>query len=201
MVPTRVADRSLARERFAATPAAERFDVAIVAASATDDDAATARPRAARSAGDAGVFVIALLDIGERIARRVGRRPAAGLRRRRRRPIKQSRLYDALAGIQAERGPAEAADAEAPPGALAGLQVLIAEDNPVNQQVLLRQVQRLGIVAEAVDNGQEALDALERAQLRRGPDGLPDAGDGRLRGDPRDPRARARAGGGCRSSR
>ena len=38
--------------------------------------------------------------------------------------------------------------------------MLIAEDNPVNQQVLPRQVQRLGLVADAVDNGQEALDAL-----------------------------------------
>ena len=65
----------------------------------------------------------------------------------------------------------------------------------------MRQVQRLGIVADAVDNGQEVLDALERAQLRRGADGLPDAGHGRLRRDARDPRARGREGGrGCRSS-
>ena len=48
------------------------------------------------------------------------------------------------------------------PGELAGLRVLIAEDNPVNQQVLLRQVARLGIAAEAVDNGREVITALER---------------------------------------
>ena len=41
-----------------------------------------------------------------------------------------------------------------------------------------------------------ALEAVDRAgarPLRRGPDGLPDAGDGRLRGDAADPRRRAGA--------
>ena len=69
--------------------------------------------------------------------------------------------------------------------------MLIAEDNPVNQQVLLRQVQRLGIIAEAVDNGAGGARRARAGHLRRGADGLPDAGDGRLRGDARDPRARA----------
>ena len=40
-------------------------------------------------------------------------------------------------------------------------------------------------------NGLEALDALEGGGLRRRPDGRPDAGDGRPRGDPPDPRSLA----------
>ena len=163
MVPTRVAERASARERFAATPATDRFDVAIVAASSHDDDAAQLARTLHAQAGEPGVFVIGLVDAGERLGDASERTPSeydavVG------RPVKQSRLYDALAGIQAERGPSEAPTAEEPPGLLEGLHVLIAEDNPVNQQVLLRQVQRLGIVADAVDNGQEALDALEHTR-------------------------------------
>ncbi len=43
---------------------------------------------------------------------------------------------------------------------LSGLKVLIAEDNPVNQNVLLAQFSQLGLHPEIVDNGQLALDTL-----------------------------------------
>jgi len=43
---------------------------------------------------------------------------------------------------------------------LRGLRILIAEDNPVNQQVLTRQASRLGLVVNAVENGEAALAAL-----------------------------------------
>jgi two-component system sensor histidine kinase/response regulator len=159
MVTTRSADAETGLERFAAAPAMERFDVVIAAASALDGDARALARGLRERAGEDAVFLIALVDIGERLGEAdptakpvfdavVGR------------PVKQSRLYEALAGVQSELGPhgqAEASDADSD---LRGLRVLIAEDNPVNQEVLLRQVQRLGLVAEAVNNGQEALDAL-----------------------------------------
>jgi two-component system, sensor histidine kinase and response regulator len=159
MVTTRRADAESGLERFAAAPPTERFDVVIAAASALDGDARALARELRGRAGEDPVFLIALVDIGERLREAdstatpifdavVGR------------PIKQSRLYDALAGVQSELGPhghAEAPDAD---GDFRGLRVLIAEDNPVNQEVLLRQVQRLGLVADAVNNGQEALDAL-----------------------------------------
>jgi PAS domain S-box-containing protein len=156
MVATRVsADGAL--ERFGATASGEGFDVAIIAASPQAGDAQELVRELRARAGDQGLFVIGLLDVGERIAE--GNGNGGGFDAAVGKPIKQSRLYDALAGIQAERSPVEAEE-DVESGSLVGLQVLIAEDNPVNQQVLLRQAQRLGLVAEAVDNGQAALDAL-----------------------------------------
>jgi CheY-like chemotaxis protein len=155
MVATRVSDAAGALERFDNT--GEAFDVAIVSASPRNPEAEELARQLRARAGDQDLFVIALLDIGERVAERNGE--DGGFDATVGKPIKQSRLYDALAGIQAERSPVEA-QSEVETGALSGLQALIAEDNPVNQQVLLRQVQRLGLVAEAVDNGQAALDAL-----------------------------------------
>ncbi|HEX2066975.1 MAG TPA: ATP-binding protein, partial [Candidatus Thermoplasmatota archaeon] len=43
-----------------------------------------------------------------------------------------------------------------------GLAVLLAEDNPVNQRVALRMLERLGLAADVAGNGEEAVDAVQR---------------------------------------
>jgi CheY-like chemotaxis protein len=48
---------------------------------------------------------------------------------------------------------------------LSSVRILVAEDNPVNQEVALGQLSSLGYHAEAVENGQELLTALERAPV------------------------------------
>jgi len=156
VVTTRVADAAAGRERFVAAAASERFDVAILAAGASRDDASELARELRRDAGDEGVFLIALLEIGERLALADGERTFDAVVGT---PIKQARLRDALAGVRSQPDPQPSGQKGAP-GDLTGLRVLIAEDNPVNQQVLLRQVGRLGLIADAVNNGQEVLDAL-----------------------------------------
>jgi PAS domain S-box-containing protein len=42
-----------------------------------------------------------------------------------------------------------------------GLRVLVAEDNPVNQKVILRMLDRAGVQAELAENGREAVEAAE----------------------------------------
>jgi len=81
-------------------------------------------------------------------------------------PLKQSYLYEAIAerlGVSVTR------DCSLfPPGdndkdqfkSLAGKQVLVVEDNPVNQMVTSQLLTRVGILVDIAGNGQEALAAL-----------------------------------------
>ena len=73
--------------------------------------------------------------------------------------------------------------------------VLVAEDSQINQIVAARALERCGCRVEVVGDGREALEALAARALRRGADGLPDAGHGRLRGDRRAAPPRGRRAG------
>jgi PAS domain S-box-containing protein len=83
-------------------------------------------------------------------------------------PVKQSQLYDCLVTVlSAQAVPASAREpvlvtrhtlSEA---ARRNVHILLAEDNPTNQQVALRILEKMGYNAVAVANGQEVLQALE----------------------------------------
>ena len=87
-------------------------------------------------------------------------------------PVKQSKLYDALATVMSnsddDAPDALTANASSPstsaaPSASRGnARILVAEDNPVNQKVILRQLAKMGYAADAVANGLEVLDSLTR---------------------------------------
>ena len=157
MVATAVADVSAGLERLAGAPASERFDAVIVSGSLIEGDGQALAHRLRDGAGEHAAFLIELQDIGER---RVETQAPASFDAVVGKPVRQARLREALATIGSAPGPVAVDELPKSSAALAGLRVLIAEDNQVNQQVLLRQVQRLGFVADAVNNGQEVLEAL-----------------------------------------
>jgi PAS domain S-box-containing protein len=80
-------------------------------------------------------------------------------------PVKQSELWDAI--VTALHVPVHAKTApsalrERALGATRALQILVAEDNPVNQQLALHLLERRGHSATVAENGREALAAIEK---------------------------------------
>ena len=119
----------------------------------------------------AGTRLIALTPLGHALTGK--KMQAAGIDASLSKPVKQSRLFDCLVTVI---GKVEAANYSASkPGAaplsplpanvgakLEGTRVLLAEDNAVNQKVALAWLQKLGCSADAVGNGIEVLEALQR---------------------------------------
>jgi CheY-like chemotaxis protein len=78
-------------------------------------------------------------------------------------PLSYAELGEAVGrvlGLALARPTSRATDAEGTPGP-GGLRVLLAEDNPVNQQVALGLLHRWGHEVQVADNGEQALRALE----------------------------------------
>ena len=84
-----------------------------------------------------------------------------------------------------------------------GHKILLVEDNPVNQRVAQRMLQKLAAEVTIANNGAEALERIAAIDLRCRADGLPDAGDGRIHRDPAHSRdgAQPRRASGCPSLR
>lgn len=93
------------------------------------------------------------------------RMSSLGLQHALSKPLTEHRLLDKvtelLAGQQPQ--PAAALNAESEEfTSLAGLRVLLAEDNRVNQQLLVEYLRRIGVETRVVENGLEALTALDQ---------------------------------------
>ncbi|HYQ90939.1 MAG TPA: response regulator [Candidatus Competibacteraceae bacterium] len=83
-------------------------------------------------------------------------------------PVRRSHLYDAITRIMGTRSEEPVAAPVEPTGPSLPLRVrewvLLAEDNPINQQVAVQMLQRLGYKVKAVENGQAVLDALAQGE-------------------------------------
>jgi PAS domain S-box-containing protein len=80
-------------------------------------------------------------------------------------PIKQSELWDAIVTALHVPGRAKKRPSmtrERALGAKRPLRILVAEDNPVNQQLALHLLERRGHSAIVAENGREALAAIEK---------------------------------------
>ena len=116
--------------------------------------------------------LIALSSLGGRLAPAALR--ALGISACLVKPVRQSRFREALLAAigqgscacdAARRAPAPspAAPAAQTTPLQPALRVLLAEDNPVNQRLAVRQIQKLGHAVDAVFNGLQVLEALARA--------------------------------------
>ena len=84
-------------------------------------------------------------------------------------PLKQLELQQAISDIlnrngHSQRQPAPTSVASPSTNGLK-LRVLLAEDNQVNQQIAIRMLQKLGHEVTIVENGQLALDALQKSEF------------------------------------
>jgi PAS domain S-box-containing protein len=121
----------------------------------------------------AGTHLVLLTSYGQRGDGATARE--AGVAAYLTKPIRQSQLFDCLttvvsrAVIDAGQEPESQNDPELITRHVLTEKtmrqtklVLLAEDNTVNQKVAMRQLQKLGYRADAVANGREAVEALER---------------------------------------
>jgi PAS domain S-box-containing protein len=75
-------------------------------------------------------------------------------------PVTSGMLRAAVRHVRRAPAPTGAESAPARPGPLAGLRLLLAEDNPVNQQIARELLLRQGAQVEVVENGQLAVEKV-----------------------------------------
>ena len=110
----------------------------------------------------AAVPIIMLTSYADRTRNAEAR--AAGIRRVLTKPVRRAQLLDTvLAALAPEPAPGTARAARAPrpePQPTSHARILVAEDNPVNQQLARAMLLRLGYQTDVAGNGQEAVDSV-----------------------------------------
>jgi two-component system, sensor histidine kinase and response regulator len=149
----------------------QAFDVAILSTDDPNTEGLALVQAIKADPGISGTRLIMVTPLGKRLS--TGLMQQAGVSACLVKPVRQSRLIDCLGDVMKATGPLPAAAGGArsneplftrtPAGTrTAYVRVLVAEDNVVNQRVVLRQLKKLGFSADAVSNGKEVLDALQR---------------------------------------
>ena len=157
---------SMRREAAGGKP----FDLAIVDAELNDLDGLSLAQTMRADTALAVTRLVFLRTIGFRLE--TSTLQAAGISACLVKPVRQSRLFDCLVAVMSALGADTAQSIQdglersrvlAPwTGVAKNVRILVAEDNPVNQRLVLRQLSKLGFKADAVADGVEVLDALQK---------------------------------------
>ncbi|SFD54946.1 CheY chemotaxis protein or a CheY-like REC (receiver) domain [Massilia yuzhufengensis] len=139
---------------------AEPFEVALVDLHMPDMPGTALAAAIERLRPGVAPPMVLLMPIGERVQAQDGDDVLFAARLGK--PVKPAMLLEALLkalGVHRNEAPAPAAVHRADQ---AGVEILVAEDNAINQKVIQQQLRRLGYQADIVGNGAEAVAALER---------------------------------------
>jgi CheY-like chemotaxis protein len=153
-------DSGSPREALGWVAGGERFDLAIVDLHMPELDGIALATALRASEAGAGTAVIVLSSLG--VHEHATDTVASFLVK----PVKPSALYDAIATVLAGQAVAvpvrpTGAGIDHGLGARHPLRILLAEDNPVNQKLALRLLERMGYRADVAENGEEAIAAVE----------------------------------------
>jgi len=149
------------------------FNMAIMDAQLSDIDGFTLARKIKADPATAGVRLVLMPTYGQRGDGQAAHE--AGIAAYLTKPIRQSHLFDCLVTLNNQSFDVKENELSVQPklvtkhslqearsaNAACG-RILVAEDNPINQKVTLRQLEKFGYQADAVTNGREALDALAR---------------------------------------
>jgi len=144
----------------AAARSATAFDVAVIDMKMPVMDGLTLATELRRDPQLAGTRLVMLTSLADGEETRLAH--AAGIEVHLAKPVRQQELINALASVLGSR-PAEDA-ARAAGQRFNGLAVLLAEDNPINQEVTRVMLEEIGCDVHIAENGRLALEALS---LRR----------------------------------
>jgi PAS domain S-box-containing protein len=147
-------------EALARIERGDPFDAAVLDMQMPDMDGLELAREIRRSRDEQTLPLLLLTSVGHLAEARGATEFSAQLTK----PVKSSQLYNALVKLLAATTASDftrAGDGGGSRSAPVALRLLVAEDNAVNRQLAVALLAKLGYEADVVENGREALDALE----------------------------------------